>query len=64
MPTLQAALKSKTVWFNIILAVLAIVQGFVGSLSLTPVQQMYALIAIAVANVVLRAVTTQPLDQK
>lgn len=64
MPTLQSALKSKTVWFNIILAVLAIVQGFVGSLHLTPVQQMYALMAIAVVNVVLRAVTTQPLDQK
>jgi len=33
-------LKSKTVWFAILIAVLSVVQGYVALLPVTPVQQM------------------------
>lgn len=57
-------LKSKTIWFAILLSVLSVVQGYLGVLPLTPIQQMYAGIAISAAVVVLRALTTQPLSEK
>lgn len=57
-------LKSKTVWFAIILAVLSILQAYVFLLPITPVQQMLVGIAIAVAVTLLRIVTTLPLAQK
>ena len=57
-------LKSRTVWFAIILAVLSIVQGYVGLLPLSHVGQMIAGIVIAVAVTVLRILTTQPLSEK
>ena len=46
--------KPKTVWFAILIAVL----------SVTPVQQMLVGIVIAVAVLVLRLVTTQPISEK
>jgi quinol-cytochrome oxidoreductase complex cytochrome b subunit len=57
-------LKSKTLWFAILLAVLSVVQGYIGLLPLSPVGQMYAGLAISVAVAVLRFVTTQPLAEK
>jgi len=57
-------LKSKTVWFAILIAVLSVVQGYVTLLPVTPVQQMLVGIVIAVAVLVLRLVTTQPISQK
>ena len=57
-------LKSKTVWFAILLAVLSILQGYVGLLPLTPVHQMLVGIVIAVVITVLRIVTTQPISEK
>jgi len=57
-------IKSKTVIFAIILAALSVVQGYVGLLPLTPVQQMYVGIAISVIVTVLRIVTTQPISEK
>ena len=57
-------LKSKTVWFAILLAVLPIVPAYVGVLNLTPIQQMVLCQAIAAAVVVLRFLTTQPLADK
>lgn len=57
-------LKSKTVWFAIILAVLSILQAYVFLLPITPVQQMLVGVAIAVAVTLLRIVTTLPLSQK
>ena len=57
-------IKSKTVIFAIILAALSVVQGYVGLLPLTPVQQMYVGIAISVIVTVLRIVTTQPISAK
>lgn len=61
---LKSTLKSKTVWFSVLLAVLSVVQGFLHVLPLTPVNQMYAGLAIAAIVTVLRAVTTQPLGEK
>jgi uncharacterized membrane protein YgaE (UPF0421/DUF939 family) len=57
-------LRSKTILFAIILAVLSIVQGYVALLPITPVQQMFVGCAIAVIITVLRMVTTMPLSDK
>jgi len=61
---LKQLLKSKTVWFSIILAVLSILQGYVGLLPLSPTDQMLVGVAIAVAVTLLRIITTQPINQK
>jgi uncharacterized membrane protein len=55
--------KSKTVWFAILIAVLSILQGYVGLLS-SPTLQMAAGVFISVGIVVLRFLTTQPLSAK
>ena len=57
-------LKSKTVWYAIIIAVLSIVQGYIGLLPMTPVLQMFVGIAISVGIVILRLLTTQPIGEK
>jgi len=57
-------LKSKTVWYAIIIAVLSIVQGYIGLLPMTPVLQMFVGIAISVGIVILRLLTTQPIGAK
>lgn len=62
--SLKAIFKSKTIWFSILLAVLSVIQGYIGLLPLTPLNQMYVGIGISVAVVILRAVTTQPLSSK
>lgn len=62
--TILQLLKSKTVLFALVLAVLSVVQGYVGLLPLTPIQQMYVGIAISVVITVLRIVTTQPISEK
>jgi len=64
MEQIFQALKSKTVWYAIALAVLSILQGNLTILELTPVMQMYAGMAIAAGIVVLRIVTTQPILEK
>jgi hypothetical protein len=61
---LKQLLKSKTVWFSIILAVLSILQGYVGLLPLSPTDQMLVGVAIAIAVTLLRIITTQPINQK
>ena len=58
---LAAALKSRTIRFAIALAVLSVIQGYLGVFHLTPVTEMLAGIVISVAVAVLRFVTTQPL---
>ena len=55
--------KSKTIWFAILIAVLSILQGYVGLLS-SPVLQMTAGVVISVGIVILRFLTTQPLSEK
>ena len=57
-------LKSKTVWYAIIIAVLSIVQGYIGLLPMTPVLQMFVGIAISVGIVILRLVTTTAISNK
>lgn len=57
-------LKSKTLWFALLLAVLSVLQGYVGLLPLTRIEQMYVGLAISVVVTVLRFVTTQPLSEK
>ena len=57
-------LKSKTVWYAILIAVLSIVQGYIGLLPMTPVAQMFVGIGISVGIVILRLLTTQPIGDK
>jgi hypothetical protein len=57
-------LKSKTVWYAIIIAVLSIVQGYINLLPMTPVAQMFIGITISVGIVILRLLTTQPIGDK
>ena len=56
-------LKSKTIWFAILIAVLSILQGYVGLLS-SPMLQMTAGVVISVGIVILRFLSTQPLSEK
>ena len=64
MDAIKQALRSKTIWFSILLAMLSVVQGYLTALPLTPIEQMYVGLAISAAVAVLRVVTTQPLVQK
>lgn len=64
MTTIPQLLRSRTVLFALVLAVLSVVQGYVALLPVTPVQQMYVGMAISVAITLLRIVTTQPLSEK
>ncbi|MEN9885778.1 MAG: hypothetical protein RL758_356 [Pseudomonadota bacterium] len=57
-------LKSRTVWYAILVAVLSVVQGYVGLIPTTPANQMLVGCAISVGIVVLRALTTVPLSEK
>ena len=57
-------LKSKTVWYAILIAVLSIVQGYIGLLPMTPVLQMLVGIGISVGIVILRLVTTTSISEK
>ena len=57
-------LKSQTVWYAILIAVLSIVQGYIGLLPMTPVAQMIIGIIISVGIVILRLLTTQPIGEK
>ena len=61
---LASVLRSRTIWFAIALAVLSVLQGFVLHLPLSPWGQALVGSGIAVAIVILRAVTTQPLAEK
>jgi hypothetical protein len=64
MTTILQLLKSRTVWFAILLAVLSIVQGYVALLPITPIGQMFVGCGIAVAITLLRIITTQPISEK
>ena len=58
------ALKSRTVWFAIALAVLSVLQGFVLQLPIPPWGHAIVGCVIAVGIVILWAITTQPLSEK
>lgn len=64
MTTITQLLKSRTVLFSILLAVLSVIQGYIGILPLTQLQQMCAGIGISVIVTILRIITTQPISDK
>lgn len=63
---LKGALKSKTVWWNILLAVLGGLELMGGHMTVLWGQEVAAAILMlgALANIVLRTVTTQALSEK
>lgn len=61
MSKLIQILQSRTVLFALAIAVLSVLQGFVFLLPITPMEQMYVGVALAVVVVLLRAITTEPL---
>ena len=64
MTTILQLLKSRTVIFAVLLAILSVVQGYIGIFKLDPQTEMIAGCVIAACITVLRIVTTQPLTQK
>lgn len=64
MGQIKQALKSKTVQFSIALAVLSILQGYVGFLPVSSAGQAMVGCIIASCVTVLRFVTTGPLSAK
>jgi hypothetical protein len=63
MNQIKQALKSKTVWLGIALAVVSLLQGYVGYLP-TPAIQATVGSVFAALIVILRALTTMPLGDK
>lgn len=64
MATLIKLLKSRTIWFAVVLAILPIAAQYIGVFNLTPVQQMIALQVIAAIVAILRVVTTTSISEK
>lgn len=64
MPTITQLAKSKTLWLAVILAVLSVVQGYLGAFNLTPVNQMYAGVGLSAIITVLRFLTTTAVAEK
>jgi len=64
MTQIKQALKSKTVQYGIAIAVLSVLQGFIGFIPANPAVQAVIGCGIAAGIVVLRAITTQPLSEK
>lgn len=64
MELILKALKSRTVWFGILVSVLPILAQYIGVFNLTPMMQMVALQVIAGVVVVLRFLTTEAISDK
>jgi hypothetical protein len=64
MSQLKQALKSRTVQFGVGVAVLSVLQGFVGYLPADPVVQAIVGCTIASGIVILRFMTTMPVSEK
>ena len=64
--TLKGAFKSKTVWWNILLALLASLELFAGHLTVLFGQEVAASILLigAATNIALRTITKQALSEK
>jgi len=60
----KQALKSRTVQYGIAIAVLSVLQGFVGFLPTNPAIQAVIGCGIAGGIVVLRFMTTMPVNEK
>jgi hypothetical protein len=61
---LKQAFKSKTVQYGVAIAVLSVLQGFVGFLPTNPAIQAVLGCGIAAGIVVLRFMTTMPVSNK
>ena len=63
---LNGIIKSKTMWFSLILAVLGVVQGMTEVFSPYMTPRTFGLFTFAVgaAVAILRVITTQPLSDK
>ena len=64
MTALIQLLKSRTIIFAILLAILPLFAQYIGAFNLTPIQQMIALQVIAAIVAILRVITTQPISEK
>ena len=64
MNQLKQALKSRTVQFGVGVAVLSVLQGFVGYLPADPAVQAIVGCSIASGIVILRFMTTMPVSEK
>ena len=62
--TLLKYLKSRTIWFAILLGILPIFAGYVGLLGLSETGEMIALQVIGFIVAVLRVLTTVPISEK
>lgn len=62
--TLLKYLKSRTIWFAILLGILPILAGQVGFLGLSETGEMILLQVIGFIVAVLRVLTTAPLSEK
>ena len=58
--SITGALKSKTMWFNLITGILAVANALGGQVIPTEV----AALIVAAGNIILRMITTTPLSQK
>ena len=56
-------MKSRTVKFSMVLAVMSMLQGFIFTLPLTPVHQMFIGLGLSLGSVILRVITKQPIDE-
>ena len=64
MSQLKQALKSRTVQFGVGVAVLSVLQGFVGYIPADPAVQAIIGCSIASGIVILRFMTTMPVSEK
>ena len=60
----KQAFKSRTVQYGVAIAVLSVLQGFIGFLPANPAIQAMIGCAMASGIVVLRFMTTQPVSEK
>ena len=64
MQLLLQLLKSRTVWFAILLAIAGVLQPLVVNLPMPPLAQAGVSVVLAVIIVVLRIATTMPVSEK
>lgn len=61
MDKLKQALRSRTVWYAILIAILSVLQGFVFLLPVSPIEQMIIGLVAALGVIILRYITKEPL---
>ena len=61
---LQKALKSKTVWFGILIAALSAIQGFLMEVIMNPKEEALIGFTLSIIIIVLRFMTEGSIDDK